>query len=252
MSGYVQNNCFKEGLGLFRLMQTEGVQPDEAILVSALCACAHLGSFDVGIWIHRYIEKATTLEMSVKLGTALIDMYAKCGYLDLAHKVFYAMLKRDCICWNTMLSGFALNGDAKGALRMFSEMENSGIRPDDITFISTFTACSYAGMATEGLRLLKIMCNVYGMEPKSEHYGCIIDLLSRAGLLEEAKNVVETMRSSNSPSDKALSWRALLSACCSPKCIWQRLLLRKLWNLKTIAVLTCFCRICIRLPEDTI
>ncbi|CAI9096494.1 OLC1v1032656C1 [Oldenlandia corymbosa var. corymbosa] len=214
MSGYVQNNCFKEGLGLFRLMQLKGIQPDEAILVSALSASAHLGSFDVGIWIHRHIEKFK-LPLSIKLGTALLDMYAKCGYLDVAEKVFYEMPKRDVICWNTMLSGFALNGNVKGALRLFSEMEHSGIKPDDITFISMFTACSYGGTATEGLRLLNKMCSVYGIEPKSEHYGCIIDILSRAGLLAEAKIIVEKMHSSKSPSEEALAWRALLSACCS-------------------------------------
>lgn len=214
LSGYVQNNCFKEGLQLFRSMQLDGIEPDEAILVSALCACGHLGCLDIGIWVHGYVEKCN-LPLSVKLGTALIDMYAKCGCLDLAEKVFYEMPKRDVICWNTMISGFAMNGNGKGALRLFGEMEKNGVKPDDITFISMFTACSYSGMAHEGLRLLDVMCNVYGLEPKSEHYGCIIDFLSRAGLLEEANNIVQRMPNSTGSSEEAIAWRAVLSACCN-------------------------------------
>ncbi|KAL3511068.1 hypothetical protein ACH5RR_030469 [Cinchona calisaya] len=212
LSGYVQNNCFKEGLKLFRLLQLDGIEPDEAIFVSVLSACAHLGCLDIGVWVHGYVGKCN-MPLTVKLGTALIDMYAKCGYLDLAQKVFYEMPKRDVICWNAMILGFGMNGNGKGALRLFWEMEKNGIMPDDITFISMFTACSYSGMAREGLRLLEVMCNVYEMEPKSEHYGCIIDFLSRAGLLEEAKNIVQRMPKTSASSEEAIAWRALLSAC---------------------------------------
>ncbi|CAN4075591.1 unnamed protein product [Withania somnifera] len=212
ISCYVQNNCFKEGLKLFRQMQKTGIDPDEAILVSVISACAHLGSLDIGIWIHRYVERLR-MSMSLKLGTALIDMYAKCGYLDIAEKLFYEMPQRDVICWNAMISGFSMNGNGLKALNLFNEMQSAGIRPDDVTFISMFTACSYAGMANEGLNLLNLMCDVYHIEPKVEHYGCIIDFLSRAGLLEEARNIVQHMPDSSVPSKEAIAWRALLSAC---------------------------------------
>ncbi|PHU28491.1 hypothetical protein BC332_00584 [Capsicum chinense] len=211
ISGYVQNNCFKEGLKLFRQMQMTGIDPDEAILVSVLSACAHLGSLDIGIWIHRYVEKLR-MPVSVKLGTAFIDMYAKCGCLNTAEKLFDEMPQRDLICWNAMLSGFAVNGNGLKALKLFNEMQIVGIRPDDVTFISMFTACSYGGIANEGLNLLNLMCNVYHIEPKGEHYGCIIDILSRAGLLEEARNIVQNMPGSSDPSEEAIAWRALLSA----------------------------------------
>ncbi|PSR88413.1 Pentatricopeptide repeat-containing protein [Actinidia chinensis var. chinensis] len=214
ISGYVQNSCFKEGLHLFRLMQLTGVEPDEAIFVSILCACAHLGALYIGIWIHRYLEHVK-YSMTVRLGTALMDMYAKCGYLDLAEKVFDEMPQRDTICWNAMISGWAIHGDGDCALRLFSEMEKAGIKPDDITFIAVFTACSYSGMAYEGLRVLSSMCNAYLIEPKSEHYGCVIDFLGRAGLLEEAKEIIERMPDSSCPSKEAVAWRALMSACCS-------------------------------------
>lgn len=211
ISCYVQNNCFKEGLKLFRQMQMAGIEPDEAILVGVLSACAHLGSLDIGIWIHRYVGKMK-MSISVKLGTAFIDMYAKCGCLDIAEKVFDEMPKRDVVCWNAMISGFAVNGNGLKALNLFNEMQSSGIRPDDITFLSMFTACSYAGMANEGLNLLNLMCNVYHIEPKGEHYGCIIDVLSRAALLEEARNIVQNMPNSSVPSEEAIAWRALLNA----------------------------------------
>lgn len=214
ISGYVQNNCFKEGLQMFRLMQSTGLEPDEAILVSILCACAHLGAMEIGVWVHRYLDQLGH-PLSVRLSTGLLDMYAKCGSLDIAKKLFDGMSQRDTICWNAMISGMAMNGDGDNALRLFSEMEKAGVKPDDITFIAIFTACSYSGMAHEAIRLLNSMCTVYNIEPKSEHYGCIVDLLGRAGLLKEAKELILKMPNSSSPTEQAIAWRALLSACCS-------------------------------------
>ncbi|KAK2973229.1 hypothetical protein RJ640_013877 [Escallonia rubra] len=212
ISGYVQNNCFKEGLHMFRDMQLMGFLPDEAIFVSVLCACAHLGALDIGIWIHRYVERIR-LPLSVRLGTALIDMYCKCGKLDIAENVFDEMPRKDTICWNAMISGVAMHGYGERALMLFLDMERDGVQPDDVTFIAILTACSYSGMAYEGLRLLNSMYNTYNIEPKTEHYGCIIDLLSRAGQFEEAKTIVQKMANSSGASEEAIAWRALLSAC---------------------------------------
>ncbi|KAL0420923.1 UNVERIFIED_CONTAM: Pentatricopeptide repeat-containing protein [Sesamum latifolium] len=101
------------------------------------------------------------------------------------------------------------------ALRLFDEMQKSRVRPDNVTFISLFTACSYSDMAHEGLHLLYNMCNVYNIEPKSEHYGCIVDLLTRARLIEEANAILQKMPISSSSSEEAIAWRALLTASCS-------------------------------------
>ncbi|KAI8528546.1 hypothetical protein RHMOL_Rhmol12G0156800 [Rhododendron molle] len=214
ISGYVQNSFFKEGLHMFRLMQLAGVEPDEAIFASVLCACANLGALETGIWVYGYLDRVK-FPRSVKLGTALIDMYAKCGRLDLAEKVFGEMPERDTVCWNAMISGWAMHGNGDRALQMFLEMEKAGIRPDDITFIAVFTACGYSGMAYEGLRVFNRMCNVYNIEPKTEHYGCMIDFLGRTGLIEEAKEIIGKMPNKSSPSEEAVVWRALMSACCS-------------------------------------
>lgn len=213
ISGYVKNNCFKEGLYMFRLMQMSGIEPDEAIFVSILCACGHLGALDTGIWIHKYLDQQK-FPLSLRLSTCLVDMYAKCGNLDMAKKIFDKLQQRDVVSWNVMISGMAMHGDGEGVLELFRKMEKDGVRPDDITFIAVFSACSYSGMAFEGLRVLDRMCNVYNIEPKSEHFGCIIDLLSRGGLIEEANQIIHKMPPSN-PSDEAIAWRALLSSCCS-------------------------------------
>ncbi|KAI8528543.1 hypothetical protein RHMOL_Rhmol12G0156600 [Rhododendron molle] len=215
MIGYVQNSCFKEGLHMFRLMQLAGVELDEAVFASILCASANLGALETGIWVHRYLDRVE-FPRSVRLGTALIDMYAKWGHLDLAENVFEEMPQRDTVCWNAMISGWAMHGNGDRALQMFSEMEKAGIRPDDITFIAVFTACGYSAMAYEGLRVFSSMCNVYHIEPKTEHYGCMIDFLGRTGLIEEAKEIIGKMpKKKSSPSEEAVLWRALMSACSS-------------------------------------
>ncbi|PON40188.1 Pentatricopeptide repeat [Trema orientale] len=214
ISGYIQNACFKEGLYLFRLMQFTDIEPDEAIFVSILCGCAHLGALDVGIWIHRYLDHIG-FPLSIRLSTGLIDMYAKCGNLDLAKRIFYEMPLKDTVCWNAMISAMAIHGDGETVLELFREMEKIGVRPDDITFIAVFTACSYSGMTYEGLRMFDRMCTVYKIQPKSEHYGCIVDLLSRGGLFEEAKEIVQRVIISSNPSEEELVWRAFLSACCT-------------------------------------
>ncbi|XP_004143828.1 pentatricopeptide repeat-containing protein At2g20540 [Cucumis sativus] len=213
ISGYVQNNCFKEGLHMFRLMQLTEVEPDEAIIVTILSACAHMGALDTGIWIHRYLGRLG-LPLTLRVSTGLIDMYAKCGHLDLAKYLFNEMSQRDNVCWNAMISGMAMDGDGEGAIKLFMEMEKAGIKPDNITFIAVLAACSNSGMVDEGIRIWNRMSTVHKIEPKSEHYGCVIDLLSRVGRFEEAEGVIQRLPKTASPSEEAVAWRAFLSACC--------------------------------------
>ncbi|CAN0929472.1 Pentatricopeptide repeat-containing protein At2g20540 [Linum grandiflorum] len=213
ISGYVHSGCFKECLYLFKMMQVDGIHPDEGIFSSILAACAQLGALDTGMWIHRRLMSRNRDQISMRLSTALIDMYLKCGSLDFAKKLFDEIHERDVICWNVMISGLAMHGDAKNALRLLAEMEESGIRPDGITLLTVLTACSHSNMASEGLRVLDRMCNVYKIEPKSEHLGCIVDLLSREGLLREAASIIEKMQTRS--EEEAIAWRALLNACCN-------------------------------------
>ncbi|XVE85774.1 hypothetical protein DITRI_Ditri17bG0118000 [Diplodiscus trichospermus] len=116
--GYVKNNCFKEGLYMFRLMQMSGTEPDEAILVSILCACGDLGALDTGIWIHKYLDQQK-FPLTLRLSTSLVDMYARCGNLDMAMKLFDEMQQRDVVSWNVMISGMAMHGNGESALKLF-------------------------------------------------------------------------------------------------------------------------------------
>ncbi|CAI0390884.1 unnamed protein product [Linum tenue] len=214
ISGYVQNSCYKECLYLFKLMQLADVQPDEGIFSSILTASAQLGALDTGMWIHRQLTRSG-FQLSTRLSTALVDMYVKCGNLALARNLFDEIPDRDVVCWNVMISGVAIHGDGENALKLLLEMEAAGLQPDDITFLTILAACSHSNMASEGLMILDKMCNEYKLEPKSEHFGCIVDLLSREGLLQEAERIIQRMPSSSSSSEEAIAWRALLNACCS-------------------------------------
>ncbi|XP_068655655.1 pentatricopeptide repeat-containing protein At5g66520-like [Aristolochia californica] len=212
ISGYVQNNCFKEGLKLFQLMQLTNVDLDESVLVSVLGACAQLGALELGIWIHKYVERIG-LSVGVRFGTALVDMYNRCGRLGLAKKVFNELPQRDSVCWNVMILGLAMHGDGEGAFKLFLEMKDSGFTPDGITFIAIFTACSHCGEVERGLDEFHKMKSVYNIEPKCEHYGCVVDFLGRAGLFEEAIEIIQKMPVLSNTSEEAIVWRALLSAC---------------------------------------
>ncbi|KAJ0982482.1 hypothetical protein J5N97_010737 [Dioscorea zingiberensis] len=182
ISGYVQSNGFKEGLLMFRQMQVAGCEPDEGVLASVLCACAHVGGLDLGTWIHNYIHWIG-LPMSVRLGTALVDMYVKCGNLAMGRIVFDGMPQKDTVCWNVMILGLAIHGDGKGALVLFSDMEKEGCMPDGATFLAILSACGHSGLVKEGLNKFDCMRSVYGIEPSAEHYGCVVDFLGRSGLL---------------------------------------------------------------------
>ncbi|EEF50782.1 pentatricopeptide repeat-containing protein, putative [Ricinus communis] len=166
ISGYVQNNCFKECLYMFSMIQLTDNVPDEGIFLSILCACAQLGALDTGIWIHRYMDRLG-LPLTIRLSTGLIDMYAKCGNVDLAKSLFDEMPQRDTVCWNVMISGLAMHGDGEGAINLFLKMEEAGFKPDDVTFIAILSACSYSGMAYEGFSF-RAFWNELGPPPLAE------------------------------------------------------------------------------------
>ncbi|CAA6654676.1 unnamed protein product [Spirodela intermedia] len=143
------------------------------------------------------------------LGTALIDMYAKCGDVGTAWAVFRAMESRDLISWNAMISGLAMNGLTKVSFSLFAQLEKSGLRPDGNTFIGLLCSCTHAGMVEEGRRYFHSMASIYSLVPKVEHYGCMVDLLGRSGLLGDARRLIQQM-----PVEaNAVVWGALLSSC---------------------------------------
>ncbi|KDP31652.1 hypothetical protein JCGZ_14968 [Jatropha curcas] len=208
ISGYVQAGLHQEALKVFQEMQSAGIKPDRVELASVLSACAHLGALDQGRWIHAYIKK-NEIQIDQILGSVLIDMYAKCGGMEEALGVFKKIGNKNVYVWTAIIYGFAIHGHGQDALYWFKQMLKAGIKPNLITFTAILTACSYAGLVEDGKSLFQSMEKVYSLKPTIEHYGCMVDLLGRAGLLKEAKDLIERMPVKPNP----VIWGALLNAC---------------------------------------
>lgn len=208
ISGYAQCGRSREALDLFNLMQTNDVKVDEVSMVSILSACTHLGALDQGRWAHGYIER-NKLTMTVTLGTALIDMYAKCGNIKKAMEIFWSMKERNVYTWSSAIGGLAINGFGKESLNLFSLMKQDGVEPNEVSFVSVLRGCSVIGLVEEGQKHFESMKNIYRIEPELEHYGLMVDLYGRAGRLEEAMNFIDNM-----PVEPHVgAWIALLNAC---------------------------------------
>ncbi|XP_052196241.1 pentatricopeptide repeat-containing protein At2g22410, mitochondrial [Diospyros lotus] len=192
IGGYVQANQCKEALALFHQMLGSNIKPDEVTIVSLLSACSQLGALDVGIWAHHYIEKHN-LSLNVALGTALVDMYAKCGNITKALQVFHDIPARNSLTWTAIIGGLALHGNAHDAISHFLEMINVGLVPDDVTFLGVLSACCHGGLVEQGRNFFAQMSSCFNLSPKLKHYSCMVDLLGRAGLLEEAEELIRSM-----------------------------------------------------------
>ncbi|XXG78950.1 hypothetical protein AAC387_Pa09g0121 [Persea americana] len=207
IAAYAHSGRASEALSLFDQMLLENVKPSLATLVSLLSACSHLAALNHGERIHNYIEEMG-YECDVSLSTALVDMYAKCGQVRMAREIFDAMPERDVISWNAMISGYGIHGNAKDAVEIFRQMEESGVSPNAVTFLATLSACSHVGLVKEGRHLFRRM-KYYSIMPSLKHYSCMVDLLGRSGNLDEAEAMILTMPV---PPDGGV-WGALLGAC---------------------------------------
>lgn len=211
ITGYAQNARPKEALCLFEKMREEGVETDEVTLVGAISACAQLGVAKYAVSIRDIAEHAGLgPTKNVIVGSALIDMYSKCGSVDEAYQVFEGMTERNIFSYSAMILGFAMHGKAVEAIRLFSEMVSmTSIRPNEVTFIGVLTACSHAGMVDQGWLFFTSMRDNYGITPSADHYTCMVDILGRAGHIEEAYNLIAVMPI----KPHAGVWGALLGAC---------------------------------------
>lgn len=212
MAAYSRVSEFREVLDLFLEMQSEGVRPNDSVLVTVLTACAHLGALTQGMWVHSYARRFDRVSSNPILATALVDMYSKCGCVESALSVFDGISDKDVGAWNAMISGVALNGDARKSLELFQQMIVCGNKPNETTFVAVLTACTHARMVREGLRLFEEMSGTYGVEPCAEHYACVVDLLSRSGMVEEAERFIEEKMGGFAAGD-ANVWGAILNAC---------------------------------------
>ncbi|XP_078437671.1 pentatricopeptide repeat-containing protein At2g29760, chloroplastic-like [Wolffia australiana] len=194
ISGLAQHGRGEEALALFRTMLEEGsVAPNPVTLSAALSACAQTGDLSSGTWIHAYIVRSG-MSFTAGLRNSLVNMYAKCGSVGAACRTFeVAAAEKDLVSWNVIISGLAMNGQGAQALETFRQMQREGMKPDDVTFVAVLSACSHSGLVEEGRRHYGSMEEVYGIRPKLEHDGCMVDMLIRAGKVEEAEEFVRRM-----------------------------------------------------------
>ncbi|XP_019053560.1 PREDICTED: pentatricopeptide repeat-containing protein At3g47530 [Nelumbo nucifera] len=210
ISCYALNGRTKDALAVFDVMQTEvyGSKPDDVTCLLLLQACTHLGALDFGKRIHNYIDERG-YSGTLNLCNSLVAMYTRCGCLDMAYQVFQGMTKKSVVTWSAMISGLAMNGHGREAIEAFNEMQRMGVPPDDQTFTGVLSACSHSGLVDEGISLFQRMRAEFRLIPNIRHYGCMVDLLGRAGLLDEAYHLINSMEVK---ADSTI-WRTLLGAC---------------------------------------
>ncbi|XP_059651261.1 pentatricopeptide repeat-containing protein At4g01030, mitochondrial [Cornus florida] len=208
ISGCSQKGNYKDALKFSIQMQQEGIKPNSATIASLLRACAGLSFLQKGKEIHCLTIRNGFSEDAF-VATALIDMYSKCGSLKNAHKVFQNIQNKTSASWNCMIMGFAINSLGREAISIFDEMREVGIQPDAITFTALLSSCKHSGLIDEGWKYFDSMKAGYGIIPTIEHCSCMVDLLGRAGYLDEAWDFIQSM-----PMEPdATVWGALLRSC---------------------------------------
>ncbi|VFQ98312.1 unnamed protein product [Cuscuta campestris] len=211
ISGYAQNGQYGDALAMYRQLEKEnGVRPNQVTIASVLPACANLGALEAGQKIEAYARENGFIK-NMFVCNAVLELYSKCGKLETAMEVFFEMGQRRNLCsWNTMIMGLAIHGKGNEALSLFNQMLEEGISPDDVTFVGAIMACTHAGgMVARGWDIFKSMERKFHIAPKLEHYGCMVDLLGRAGNLEEAYDLIQSMPM----KPDSVVWGALLGGC---------------------------------------
>nr|AEP33737.1 chlororespiratory reduction 21 [Nasturtium officinale] len=193
MNGLVQNGCSEEAILFLRKMQESGLRPNAFSITVALSACSNLASLHFGRSVHGYIIRNQQHSSSVLIETSLVDMYAKCGDINKAEMVFRSKLCSDLPLYNAMISAYALNGNVKEAIALCRRLEDTGIKPDNITFTSLLSACNHAGDVSQAVEIFTDMVSKHGIKPCLEHYGLMVDILASAGETDKALRLIEEM-----------------------------------------------------------
>lgn len=200
----------KEAVDMFIKLKKSGFKPDDVTMVSVTSACGSLGDLDLALQLHKCVFQAKSVEKSdLLMCNSLIDMYGKCGRMDLAYLVFSRMHERNVSSWTSMIVGYAMHGHSTDAFECFRCMREAGVRPNHITFVGVLSACVHGGNVREGKYFFDMMNNTYGIQPLLQHYGCMADLLGRVGLFDEARKLVEEMPM---PANVVI-WGCLIGAC---------------------------------------
>lgn len=207
IAGYMHSGHAIDAFSAFCQMKLENIQPNIVTIVTVLPAVAHLSAIRAGMTLHAYVIRMG-FQSKTPVGNCLIDMYAKCGWLDHSEKIFHEMKNKDTVSWNVMLAGYAVHGRGSCAIELFSRMQDSEIRLDSFSFINVLSACRHAGLIGEGRKIFDSMSKQHQLEPDLEHYACMADLLGRAGLFNEVLDLIKSM-----PMEPdAGVWGALLGA----------------------------------------
>ncbi|KAK1323332.1 Pentatricopeptide repeat-containing protein [Acorus calamus] len=210
ITGYSQNEeCFEHALRCFRELQRAGLRPDDCSFVCSISVCSNLSSPLQGKQMHSLVLKSEIPVNRVTVDNALVTMYAKCGNLEDARRLFERMTHRNTVSFNSMIAAYAQHGYCFEALSVFERLLTSENTPTAITFVSVLSACAHGGKLDEGRMYFRSMKDRYGIEPEAEHYSCMIDLLGRAGQFEEAEALIRSM----SFDLDAVGWSSLLGAC---------------------------------------
>lgn len=206
--GLSENGCSEKAISLFGQMHCRGADINMVTYLSTVKACANIGSLSNGRWIHHSLIMSG-LRRDSRIDAALTNMYAKCGDLDTARQVFDSAAEKDVVLWSSIISGYGYHGLISDAISLFSQMAESGVRPNKVTFMTIISACCHAGLVEEGLLYFDMMREKYGIEPELEHYVSVVDLLSRAGQIDKACDFIGSMH----VEPDACIWRALLHGC---------------------------------------
>ncbi|XP_029120555.1 pentatricopeptide repeat-containing protein At1g09220, mitochondrial-like [Elaeis guineensis] len=211
IDGYTRAHRPEEAFACFGQMMIQGTNPTEITVIAIVPAVSNFGALDIGESLHGYCEKTGICALDIRVENSLIDMYAKCGSIESSYKVFQEMHgRRNLVSWTSIISGFAMHGMANEAVRQFEEMGRADVKPNRVTFLSILNACSHGGLVEEGIRFFTGMVYEHGIEPEIKHFGCMIDMLGRAGRLAEAEEMIVGM-----PMQvNVIVWRTLLG-CCS-------------------------------------
>ncbi|KAI4346650.1 hypothetical protein L6164_007529 [Bauhinia variegata] len=210
IGGLSQAGLAKDSIDMFMEMRKCGFVPDGVTMVSVTSACGSLGDLNLALQLHKYVFQAKARDKTdVLMLNSLVDMYGKCGRMDLAYEVFVTMEERNVSSWTSMIVGYAMHGHVKEALECFQYMTEAGVKPNHVTFIGVLSACVHGGAVQEGRYYFDMMKTVYGIIPQLQHYGCMVDLLGRAGLLEDARKMVKDMPM----KPNSVVWGCLMGAC---------------------------------------
>ncbi|BFG16760.1 hypothetical protein CerSpe_030330 [Prunus speciosa] len=207
ISGFSQNGDPVMAISLFDKMFLNCLKINEVAILSVIQACSELGYLEKGKWVHHKLI-TYGVGKDLYIDTALTDMYAKCGDLQSAQVVFDMMEERSVVSWSVMIAGYGMHGKINAAISIFTQMRDTGMQPNEITFMNILSACSHAGAVEKGRFYFRSMRD-FGIEPSAEHFACIVDLLSRAGDLTGAYEIIKSMPFSVDAS----IWGALLNGC---------------------------------------